>query len=75
MPGTTEQHARRVRTVPFRTDVIERGQAVTALIHVKDLAPETLQTLFQLSTHAQSDIAVAANHVLTRRGAMMHLLR
>jgi len=64
-----------VRTVPFRNAVIERGQAVTALIHVKELAPDTLQTLSHLSTNAQPDIAVAAKYVLAQREALPHLLR
>ena len=66
---------KRAKTVPFRNALIERGQAVTALIHIKELGPDTLQTLFQLSTNAQSEIGAAAKYILTERELVTHLCR
>lgn len=59
-----------VKSLPFRNAICERAQSVTALIHLRELPPGTLQMLASLSTNAPPDIAQAAKHVLlVRSGA------
>ena len=58
------------KPLPVRNAIAERGQSVTALIHLKELSTNAVQALDRLSTNAEPDVARAAKYILnTRRGA------
>jgi hypothetical protein len=49
---------------PARNSWVERGQAVTGLIYLKELPPETVQALTQLSRSSRPEVAEAAKFIL-----------
>jgi hypothetical protein len=51
---------------PARNSWIERGQAITGLIYLKELPPETVQTLTQLSRSSRPEVAEAAKFILRK---------
>ncbi len=56
--------------LPFRSADLGRLQAVTGLIHLKTLTPETGRTLAALRTNSNPSVASAAAYVLTRRAVL-----
>ena len=55
-----------VRSLPFRHSRMERGQALTGLLYLKELPPETKQTLTNLSGSSRPEVAEAAKYILRR---------
>lgn len=55
-----------VNSFPARNAMIERGQAVTGLIYLKELPPETVQTLINLSKSSRPEVAVAAKYIIQK---------
>ena len=56
-----------VRKLPFRDAELERLQAVSGLIELKTLTPEAWRVITGLTNSAQTNVAVAARYILTRR--------
>ena len=54
-----------VKSFPARNAAIERGQAVTGLIYLKELPPETVQTLINLSRSSRPEVAEAAKYIIS----------
>jgi hypothetical protein len=54
-----------VKSFPARNAMIERGQAVTGLIYLKELPPETVQTLINLSRSSRPEVAEAAKYIIS----------
>ena len=56
----------KIKSFPTRMAAIERGQAATGLIYMKELPPETVRTLTNLSRTSNSGVADAAKYILSK---------
>lgn len=56
----------KIKSFPTRMAAIESGQAVTGLIYLKELPPETVKVLTNLSKTSNSEVADAAKYILSK---------
>jgi len=54
------------KSFPGRNAWVERGQAVTGLIYLKELPPETVQALTKLSRSSRPEVAEAAKYIIRK---------
>ena len=63
------------KSFPARNAWVERGQAVTGLIYLEELPPETIQALTKLSRSSRPEVAEVAKYIIQRNNKDQPIMR